>query len=106
MDLGLRGHVAIVTGSSRGIGRAIALSLAEEGARLVINARGSEALAVVAVVADVTTPTGCQRVFDATVERFGQVDVLVNNVGGGGATSLAAPDEDWLAAFDLTFWPA
>jgi 3-oxoacyl-[acyl-carrier protein] reductase len=118
MDLGLRGRVAIVTGSSRGIGRAIASSLADEGVRLVLNARGAEALKAVAddltargadvldVVADVTSTEGCQHVFDRTVAHFGQVDVLVNNVGGGAAPSVSAPDHDWQAALDLTFWPA
>src|SRR5437879_4956913 len=118
MDLGLRGRVAIVTGSSRGIGRAIALSLASEGARLVINARGAEALQtaaddlaargtdVLAVAADVTTTDGCQEVFDRTLERFGQIDALVNNAGGGAAASIEAPESEWQAAIDLTFWSA
>jgi len=118
MDLGLRGRVAIVTGSSRGIGRAIAVSLAAEGVRLTLNARGAEPLRtfaaelasngadVVDVAADVTTPDGCQQVFDRTLERFGQVDILINNVGGGGATSVRAPDDEWLAALDLNLWPA
>jgi 3-oxoacyl-[acyl-carrier protein] reductase len=118
MDLGLRGRVAIVTGSSRGIGKAIASSLADEGARLVINARGAEALQavdddltargtdVLAVAADVTTPEGCQEVFERTIDRFGQVDVLVNNAGGGAAASIQAPETEWQAAIDLTFWSA
>jgi 3-oxoacyl-[acyl-carrier protein] reductase len=118
MDLGLHGRVAIVTGSSRGIGRAIASSLAEEGARLVVNARGAEALQtvandltargadVLAVAADVTSPEGCQQVFDRALERFGQVDILVNNAGGGAAASIMASDTDWEAAIDLTFWSA
>src|SRR5206468_3070471 len=107
MDLLLRGRVAIVTGSSRGIGKAIASSLADEGVRLVINARGAEALQavaddlaargtdVLAVAADVTTPEGCQQVFERTLERFGQVDVLVNNAGGGAAASVNAPESEW-----------
>jgi 3-oxoacyl-[acyl-carrier protein] reductase len=118
MDLGLRGKVAIVTGSSRGIGRAIATSLADEGARIVVNARGAEALNtfaeglaargadVLAVAADVTTPDGCQQVFDAAMQRFAEIDILVNNVGGGAATSVTAADADWQATLDLTFWPA
>jgi 3-oxoacyl-[acyl-carrier protein] reductase len=118
MDLGLRGRVAIVTGSSRGIGRAIASALADEGTRLVLNARGADALNAVAqdlttrgaevlpVVADVTTPEGCQLVFDRTLEHFGSADILVNNVGGGGSPSVNAPDSEWQAAIDLTFWPA
>src|ERR1700738_2276540 len=99
MDLGLRGRVAIVTGSSRGIGRAIASSLADEGARVVLNARGTAALQAaagrlggrgadgLAAAADVTSPEGCQHIFDRTLERFGQVDILVNNAGGGAAVS-------------------
>jgi 3-oxoacyl-[acyl-carrier protein] reductase len=118
MDLGLRGRVAIVTGSSRGIGRAIAASLAAEGVRITVNARGPEPLKafadelagrgadVVDVAADVTSAAGCQQVFDRTLERFGQVDILINNVGGGGATSIGAADDEWLAGLDLTFWPA
>jgi 3-oxoacyl-[acyl-carrier protein] reductase len=118
MELGLRGRVAIVTGSSRGIGRAIAASLAAEGARLTLNARGAEPLQAFAaelasrgtelidVAADVTTPAGCQEVFDRTLERFGQVDILINNVGGGGPTSVGAVDDDWQTALDLNLWPA
>jgi len=118
MDLGLHGRVAIVTGSSRGIGRAIASSLADEGARLVLNARGAETLQavaedltargtdVLAVAADVTTTDGCQEIFDRTLERFGQVDILVNNAGGGAAASLTVPDSEWQDALDLTFWSA
>ena len=118
MDLGLRGRVAIVTGSSRGIGRAIAAALAAEGVRLTLNARGAEPLKAFAdelaaggadvldVAADVTTPAGCQDVFDRTLERFGQVDILINNVGGGGPTSVGAVDDDWQAALDLNLWPA
>jgi 3-oxoacyl-[acyl-carrier protein] reductase len=118
MDLGLGGRVAIVTGSSRGIGRAIAASLADEGARLVVNARGAEALQtvaddlttrgtdVLAVAADVTTTDGCQEVFDRTFDRFGQVDILVNNAGGGAAASIQAPESEWQDAIDLTFWSA
>ena len=118
MDLGLHGRVAIVTGSSRGIGRAIASSLADEGARLVLNARGAETLQavaedltargtdVLAVAADVTTTDGCQEIFDRTLERFGQVDILVNNAGGGAAASVTVPDSEWQDALDLTFWSA
>jgi 3-oxoacyl-[acyl-carrier protein] reductase len=118
MDLGLHGRVAIVTGSSRGIGRAIASALAAEGVRLTLNARGAEPLKafadelagrgneVIDVATDVTTPAGCQHVFERTLERFGQVDILINNVGGGGPTSVGAVDDEWQAALDLNLWPA
>lgn len=99
MDLGLEGKVALVTGSSRGIGRGIATRLVEEGADVVFCARGQGALdeAVSAaggpgrahgVVADVTTPDGAVEVVDAVVEAFGGLDIVVNNVGGSGARTI------------------
>src|SRR5688572_22013832 len=102
MDLDLTDKVAIVTGASRGIGRAIALQLAKEGARLVVCARGGEALQktiaeigerAVGVEADVTTHDGVQRVVDKARTAFGGADVLVNNVGGSGARHFDAVDE-------------
>lgn len=118
MDLGLRDRVAIVTGSSRGIGRAIAESLGAEGVRLVLNARGAgpleevagalreQRVEVEAVTADVTSAAGCQALFDRAVQRFGRVDVLINNVGGGGASSVLADEREWAEAIDLQLWPA
>jgi len=99
VDLGLTGKVALVTGSSRGIGRGIATRLLEEGADVVFCARGDEALgeAVAAVggpgrahgvVADVTTPEGALAVVDAAVQAFGGLDIVVNNVGGSGARTI------------------
>ncbi|MBW4628584.1 MAG: SDR family oxidoreductase [Brasilonema octagenarum HA4186-MV1] len=86
--------IAIVTGSSRGIGRAIALKLAGNGASVVVNYAGNankaqevvaeiENLGVqaIAVQADVSKVTDIQRLFEQTIERFGKVDILVNNAG-------------------------
>jgi len=99
VDLGLTRKVALVTGSSRGIGRGIATRLLEEGADVVFCARGDEALgeAVAAVggpgrahgvVADVTTPEGALAVVDGAVQAFGGLDIVVNNVGGSGARTI------------------
>lgn len=91
MDLGLDGRVALVTASSKGLGRASALALSEEGAHLVICARGASTLDeaaaampgdVLAVPADVTEPDVPQQLVDAAVARFGRLDVLVANAGG------------------------
>jgi len=91
MNLGLDGKVALVTASSKGLGRASALALSREGAKVVICARGEEALRdaerqipgeTLSIVADVTEPETPQRLVDAAVERFGGLDVLVANAGG------------------------
>jgi 3-oxoacyl-[acyl-carrier protein] reductase len=95
VDLGLKGKVAVVAASSRGLGKASALALAREGARVTICARSEaelEAAAeeirrethaeVLAVSADLAEADGVRRVVAATVERFGGVDVLVSNSGG------------------------
>jgi 3-oxoacyl-[acyl-carrier protein] reductase len=95
LDLGIRGKVALVSASSRGLGRAIAEELAVEGVNLVVCARGEEPLRktadeirkrsgveVVDVAADVSDPAGLERVVAAAFERFGKVDILVTNSGG------------------------
>lgn len=96
MDLELKGKAALVTGSSRGIGRAIATGLAREGARVCLSARGAEGLEAVAAelrgqgaevvtcVADVATAEGAAAAVDAAVRAFGALELLVNNVGGSG----------------------
>lgn len=118
MDLGLAGKVALVTGSSRGIGRAIATRLAEEGADVVLCARGSEALedAVTSapgpgrahgVVADVTTPDGADAVVRGAVSTFGGLDIVVNNVGGSGARTVDEMDAaDLDAVLGKNLFPA
>lgn len=94
MDLGLEGRVALVTASSKGLGRGSALAFAREGADVVISARGTEALGqtadeieslgarVLAIPEDVTRPDAPKALVDATLEHFGRIDILVGNAGG------------------------
>ena len=94
MELGLRGKVALVAASSRGLGRAVAEELAREGARLVLCARGEPALRetaeairasgaeVEAVTADVSRPADVARVVEAGMRAFGRIEILVTNGGG------------------------
>jgi NAD(P)-dependent dehydrogenase (short-subunit alcohol dehydrogenase family) len=93
MDLGLRGKRAIVTGGSRGIGQQCALALAQEGVHVCIAARTQDILNQVleelnqtghkghAVAVDLTTQASCEQVVQETIDHFGGVDILVNNVG-------------------------
>ena len=121
MDLGLQDKVALVTGSSRGLGLASAKALAAEGARVMLTARGAEQLAraadeVVALsstdavrttVADLATAAGVEHAVAATVDAFGRLDILVNNVGlGRGAGLLDTNDAEWAEAFDQTLYPS
>jgi 3-oxoacyl-[acyl-carrier protein] reductase len=122
VNLELQDKVAIVTGSSRGLGLASARALMDEGCRVTICARGQERLAaaaaglsaidrgadrVLAVQADVSTADGVERVVAATVERFGGLDILVNNVGlARGATIVDTSDAEWQEALDQTLMPA
>src|SRR4051794_35528498 len=122
MDLGLTDKVAVVTGSSRGIGLASARSLVAEGCRVVLCARGSETLAeaaleveasarrpnmIATVQADVSTVPGIELVIGRAVEVFGGLDILVNNVGrAAGSDLLGTTDAEWRAAFDETLFPA
>lgn len=110
MDLGIAGKRAIVCAASKGLGRACAVALAENGVDLVINARGAEALeataaeirertgvTVTTVAADITTPQGRAAVLEAA----GEPDILVNNAGGPPPGTFRDWDEaDWLAALN------
>lgn len=122
MDLQLTDKVAVVTGSSRGLGLASAKALAAEGCRLAIAARGEERLQaaaaevrsiagaddrVIAVREDLTTEAGIKTLIDRTVGAFGRLDVLVNNLGMAGGSSLVdTSDDEWQQAFDYTLFPA
>jgi 3-oxoacyl-[acyl-carrier protein] reductase len=124
LDLELKDKVAIVTGSSKGLGLASARALIEEGCRVTICARGETGLAdaaaalkasasangsdrVLAVTADLSTAAGVDTVIARTVETFGGLDILVNNVGAAKGAGIAdTTDAEWQTSFDQTLFPA
>ena len=119
MDLELRGKVGLVTGGSRGIGRATALRLAAEGCAVGICGRTAETLEYTVgelrelnvpahgVVADVTVAGEVERFVDESAAALGGVDALVANVGGSaGGTLLESSIEDWQRTFDLNLFHA
>jgi NAD(P)-dependent dehydrogenase (short-subunit alcohol dehydrogenase family) len=119
MDLGLKDKVAIVTGGTQGIGRATALRLAEEGASVVIAARGPDLLErvageiraaggrVAAVQADVSRADDCARLVAEAVKTFGRLDILVNNAGTSATGEFeSVTDETWQADFELKLFAA
>jgi NAD(P)-dependent dehydrogenase (short-subunit alcohol dehydrogenase family) len=110
--MGLSGRVALVTGATRGIGRAIAAELAARGARLVLTGRRAGDLDAVAsslraagaevhaAVMDVTAPGAAEAAVEATLARFGRIDILVNNAGVLlGGTAPECSDADWEQTF-------
>jgi 3-oxoacyl-[acyl-carrier protein] reductase len=114
MDLGLDGKVAVVAAGSRGLGFATAQALAEEGVRLVVSARGRDALEsaaaslrssgaeVATLVADIGDPDAPQRLVDAAVDQFGGLDIVVANAGGPPpARSLDVTEDQLDAALNL-----
>ena len=106
MDLNLAGKVVLITGSSRGIGLATAKAFAAEGCRLMLSARSAGPLAeaeaalrastadVAAHAADVRKPDEAAGLVQAAVAAFGGIDVLINNVGGGGGGARVADSTD------------
>ncbi len=116
MTIDLSGKLALVTGASRGIGRACALALAGAGGDVVVNGRDAGALAetgeaisrlgrnVETIVADVASPLEIERLFTEVSRRFGRLDILVNNAGvirDALVGVLAAPDWDGVLSTDL-----
>lgn len=119
MDLGLKGKVALITGASKGLGRAIAEEFAKEGMHVSICARGREDLekaaaglrrqggTVVTTQADVTRLEDVQHVIDETIKHLGRIDVLVNNAGEAWVGhTLTTTDEEWQYCMDLNFHSA
>jgi len=110
----MKDKVAVVTGASRGIGRSIALALADEGARIVASARNAAELEklvaeivekcgeAIAVPGDVAVAADAERLFEAAVATFGRVDILVNNAGiTRDGLLLRMKDEDWDAVLNV-----
>ncbi len=110
----LKDKVAIVTGASRGIGKTLALSLAGEGAKVVLSARNAEALEAlaaeiigqgreaIAVPGDVSVSGDADRLIEQAVAKFGRVDILVNNAGvTRDGLLLRMKDDDWDAVLDI-----
>jgi 3-oxoacyl-[acyl-carrier protein] reductase len=122
VDLELTNKIAIVTGSTKGLGFGIAQALVQEGCRVTICARGEEGLAdavenlrtlpggadrILAVQADLSTEKGAADVVLRTVETFGGLDILVNNVGlARGSDIVHTTDGEWHEALDQTLFPA
>lgn len=118
MNLELAGKIAVVTGGSKGIGRATALTLAAEGAAVIVCARGKEALdetvalarqtegaRVVPVAADLTNHDDIRRVVKRCIDEFGRIDILVNNAGSARPGEFQKiSDDDWHADFELKFF--
>ena len=121
MELELQGKVAVVTGASRGIGRAIALGLAAEGCRVAIGARGAEALEAVAeevraaggqalaVPGDLSLPGSAERLVARAAEELGGLDLLINNLGGSAPANkpfMETEPKDWRGVVGLNLYPA
>ena len=114
MNLELTGKACLVVGASRGIGKAIARALANEGGRICAVARGAEELHAsvdqlgsghVAVAADVTTPEGASAAVDGCVSALGGIDIVIANVGKSFAREASAMDDaDFAKSLDTNLW--
>jgi 3-oxoacyl-[acyl-carrier protein] reductase len=120
MDLRLKGKVALVAGASKGLGKAVAVGFAAEGVKVAICARSEVTLRpaadeiarttkaeVLAIPADVTKPEDAKRLVDATLNKFGRIDILVTNAGGPPAGQFVDfTDQQWLDAVNLNLMSA
>jgi 3-oxoacyl-[acyl-carrier protein] reductase len=119
MELGIQGKVALITGGSRGLGKQSAISLAKEGARVVICARTQEGLDntvaelkkitedVKGFVADVSNKEECEGLYDQATQLYGSIDILINNAGGSRRGNIVSTtDEDWSSLVDLNLMSA
>ena len=116
MELGLSNKVAIITGTSRGIGKAIAQTLSAEGMKVVLVARSRDELESLAKglpaesliqAVDLREPISCEQVVNATVAAYGKIDLLVNNAGATKRGDfLTLTDDEWKDGFDLKFYAA
>jgi len=116
MDCGIQCRFALVTGGSHGIGRAVAVALADEGCHVAVCARNLDRLAntkaaieargakAISVTVNVLRASGITKVMDEVLSQWGRVDILVNNVGGGGRWGTddieATPEEVWRQVYD------
>lgn len=116
MELGLSNKVAIVTGASRGIGKAIAETLSVEGMKVVLAARSRDKLESLATAlpgesliqaVDLRKPISCEQVVNETIATYGTIDLLVNNAGATKRGDfLTLTDDEWQDGFDLKFYAA
>jgi 3-oxoacyl-[acyl-carrier protein] reductase len=119
MDLHLHNQVVFIAGSSRGIGRAIAQTLLDEGANIVLTGRDEASLAathaelstpatqarILAIAGDFSDPTTIASAFAQTIAHFGRIDHLIANLGtGSGKPGWDQPDEEWQRLFELNFF--
>jgi 3-oxoacyl-[acyl-carrier protein] reductase len=107
MNLGLENKVCVVTGSTGGIGLAVAQLLREEGATVVTSGRRTEGIGDLHVAVDLTQPEAADELIGAAIAAFGRVDCLVNNVGGTDIRKFEElTDEDWQASFEFNLMTA
>jgi 3-oxoacyl-[acyl-carrier protein] reductase len=119
MELGLKGKVAVVTGGTEGIGKAAALKLAQEGAKVAICARRAELVAktvdeikhaggdAFGMAADMSKPPDIERFVDAVVKHYGRLDILLNNAGTSARGAfLEVSDDTWHADLELKLFVA